>query len=151
MGRHVGGYLLCRLSRRSTTGILIFVNGTPIRWYSKWQNTVESSTYGSEFVALRIATEMLLALRTSLRMLGVPINGPADVFCDNNSVVQSSTIPGSVLKKKHNAVSFHKVRETIAAEAMRISHEPTESNLADLLSKNLAGPRHRMLTGHILR
>ena len=68
----------------------------------------------SEFVAMRIATEMLLALRTSLWMLGVPLDGPAEVFCDNNSVVQSSTIPASVLKKKHNVVSFHKVRETIA-------------------------------------
>lgn len=141
----------CLVTRRSTTGILIFVNGTPIRWYSKRQNTVESSTYGSEFVAMRIATEMLLALRTSLRMLGVPLDGPADVFCDNNSVVQSSTIPASVLKKKHNAVSFHKVRETIAAGAMRVSHEPTESNLADLLSKTLSGPRHRLLTNHVLR
>jgi hypothetical protein len=70
----------------------------------------------------------------------VPLDGPADVFCDNNSVVQSSTIPASVLKKKHNAVSFHKVRETIAAGAMWVSHEPTESNLADLLSKTLQAP-----------
>ena len=99
----------CLVTRRSMTGILIFVNGTPIRWYSTRQNTVESSTYGSEFVAMRIATEMLLALRTTLWMLRVPLDSPADVFCDNNSVVQSSTIPASVLKKKHNAVSFHKV------------------------------------------
>jgi hypothetical protein len=56
----------CLVIRRSTTGILIFVNSTPIRWYSKRQNTVESSTYLSEFVAMRIATEMLLALRTHL-------------------------------------------------------------------------------------
>ena len=56
----------CLVTRRSTTGILIFVNSTPIRWYSKRQNTVESSTYGSEFVAMRNATEMLLALRTHL-------------------------------------------------------------------------------------
>ena len=57
----------CLVTLWSMTGILIFVNGTPIRWYSKRQNTVESSTYGSEFVAMRIATEMLLALRTTLR------------------------------------------------------------------------------------
>jgi hypothetical protein len=141
----------CLVTRRSTTGILIFVNSTPIRWYSKRQNTVESSTYGSEFVAMRIATEMLLALRTHLRMLGVPLDGAADLLCDNMSVVMSSTIPGSVLKKKHNAVSYHKVRETIAAKAMRVRHEPTGSNLADILSKCLDGPAHRRLISHILR
>ena len=98
---------------------------------------------------MRIATEMLLALRTTLQMLRVPLDGPADV-CDNNSVVKSSTIRASVLKKKHNAVSFHKVRETIAAGAMRVSPEGTDSNLADLLSKQLAGTRHHLLTSHIL-
>ena len=99
---------------------------------------------------MRIAMEMLLALRTSLWMLGVPLDGPADVFCNNNSVVQSSMIPASVLKKKHNAVSFYKVRETIVAGAMCISHEGTDSNLVDLFSKTLPGPRHHLLSSHIL-
>ena len=79
----------CLVIYRSTTGFLIFGNGTPIQWYSKRQNTVKSSTYGSEFIAVHIAMEMLLALRTSLRMLGVPFDGPADLFRDNTSVVQS--------------------------------------------------------------
>ena len=62
----------------------------------------------------------------------------------------SSTIPSSVLKKKHNAIAYRKVRETIAAGAMRLLHENTDSNLADLLSKILPGPRHQFLAGHIL-
>ena len=83
-------------------------------------------------------------------MLGVPLDGPADVFCDNSSVVQSSTFSASVLKKKHNAVSFHKVQETIAVGVMRVSHEGTASNLADLFSKTLPGLRHHLLSSHIL-
>jgi hypothetical protein len=53
-------------------------------WYSKRQNTVESSSFGSEFIALRIAKELIVALRYKLRMFGVPVHGPANVFCDNN-------------------------------------------------------------------
>jgi hypothetical protein len=90
------------VTRRSTSGIIIFVNGTPIRWYSKRQNTVEGSTYGSEFIAMRIATEFIIALRNDLRMLGFPLVGPANLFCDNQSVVINSTVPTSMLKKKHN-------------------------------------------------
>jgi hypothetical protein len=45
------------ITRRSTTGIIIFVNGAPILWYFKRQAKVETSTYGSEFTALRIAIE----------------------------------------------------------------------------------------------
>ena len=43
-----------QLTSRSVTGILLFINNTPIKWYSKRQNTVETSTYGAELVALRI-------------------------------------------------------------------------------------------------
>jgi hypothetical protein len=71
------------ITRRSHTGILIFVQNALIMWYSKKQNTVESSTFGSELVALRIARDLLVALRIKLKMFGVLINGPANVFCDN--------------------------------------------------------------------
>jgi len=55
-----------KLTRHSHTGILIYLNRAPIIWYSKAQKTVESSTFGSEFVALRIATETIKALRNKL-------------------------------------------------------------------------------------
>eukprot|EP00978_Attheya_sp_CCMP212_P010154 scaffold24349_cov63-Attheya_sp.AAC.1 len=49
------------------------------------QNTVESSTFGSEFVAMKTAAEQNMALRYKLRMFGIPIDGPANVFCDNEA------------------------------------------------------------------
>lgn len=87
------------ITRRSTTGIIIFIQGTPILWYSKRQNTIESSTFGSEFVAMKIATEMVEGLRYRLRMMGVPIDGPVNTLCDNDSVVKNVTNPASTLKK----------------------------------------------------
>jgi hypothetical protein len=64
------------------------------------QNPVESSSFGSEFVALRAAKDMLVTLQYKLRMFGVPIDGPANLFCDNSGVVKNTTIPESVLAKK---------------------------------------------------
>ena len=52
-----------RATRRSFTGILIYVNRAPIIWVSKKQNTVETSTFGSKFVAMRVATEITEGLR----------------------------------------------------------------------------------------
>jgi hypothetical protein len=52
-----------QVTRRSVTGILLLVNGMPIRWYSKRQLTVETSSYGSELVAARIATDHIIELR----------------------------------------------------------------------------------------
>ena len=69
-------------TRRSQTGILISLNMSPTVWYSKRQNTVEASTYGSEFVTMRILVEMFIALRYKLRLFCVPIDEPCNVFCD---------------------------------------------------------------------
>jgi hypothetical protein len=81
------------VTRRSHTGVLIFLNKSPILWFSKRQNTVESSTFGSEFIALKIATELIQGLRYKLRMFGVTLDGPANVFCENKSVVINSYVP----------------------------------------------------------
>jgi hypothetical protein len=35
----------CQVTRRSVSGILVFINSTPMRWFSKMQKTVETSTY----------------------------------------------------------------------------------------------------------
>jgi hypothetical protein len=133
----------CLVSRRSTTGIVIFLNGTPVLWYSKRQNTIESSTFGSEFVAAWIAAEMNDALRLKLRWFGIEIDGPTNGFCDNESVVKNVSKPESTLKKKHNAICYHKVRECVASGALRIRHEPGTSNLSDLLTKFLPAPAHK--------
>jgi hypothetical protein len=60
------------LTGRSVTGVLHFLNGTPIDWYSKKQATVESATNGSEFVAARTWVEQIIDLGHTLRYLGVP-------------------------------------------------------------------------------
>jgi hypothetical protein len=139
-----------RVTRRSHTGIIIFVNRAPIIWYSKRQNTVETSTFGSEFIAARIAVELIEGLRYKLRMFGVPIDGPANVYCDNESVVLNSSRPESVLKKKHNAIAYHRVREAVAAGTIRITHESSESNIADMLTKLLDGLRLKALCKRVL-
>ena len=138
------------VTRRSHTGILIFLNNAPISWYSKRQNTVETSTFGSEFVSLRIATEQIKALRYKLRMFGIPLDGPANVFCDNEGVVKNTSIPESTLTKKHNAINFHAVREAAAASIIRVGKEDSETNLADPLSKVVTSVRQRALFKHIL-
>lgn len=63
-----------RVTRRSHTGILIYLNSAPIQWYSKAQATVETSTFGSEFIAMRIAVEMIEAMKYKLYMFGIPID-----------------------------------------------------------------------------
>jgi hypothetical protein len=121
---------------RSVTGILHLVNKTPFDWYSKKQATVETATYGSEYVAARICVEQIIELRTTLRYLGVPIRQKSYMFGDNQSVVNSSMQVQAKLHKRHTILSFHRVREVIAAGIVHFHFIPGQSNPADILSKH---------------
>jgi hypothetical protein len=139
-----------RITRRSQTDILLYLNSAPILWNSKAQATVEMSTFGSEFVAMQIAVETIEAMRYKLRMFGVPIDGPANVFCDNKSVVTNCTVPESTLKKKHNAIAYHRVREAVAANTSRIAYVHSKANNMDILTKSLPGPDLKVVVSNIL-
>jgi hypothetical protein len=124
------------ITGRSVTGILHLVNKTPIDWYSKKQATVETATYGSEFVAARTCVEQVMDLRLTLRYLGVPIRSRSYMFGDNKTVVESSIRPHAKLHKRHMALSFHRVREAIAAKIIGFYHVDGVRNPADILSKH---------------
>jgi hypothetical protein len=133
------------MTRRSHSGILLYINNTPVIWYSKRQNTVETSSFGSEFIALRISTEMIEALRYKIRMFGTPIDSATDVFCDNKSVVTNASIPSSVLSKKHNSICYHRVREAQAAGTIRVGWIEGEYNKADIGTKTTLNTGRRNL------
>jgi len=132
-----------QLTRRSRSGFLIYLNMAPIVWYSKKQATIETSVFGSEFVAMKQGTEALRGLRYKLRMMGVPLSGPSFVYGDNMSVIHNTQRPESTLKKKSNSVCYHAVREAVAMGECLTGHIPTESNPADLATKLIPGGMKR--------
>ena len=121
---------------KAVTAALHFLNQTPIDAYTKRQSTVETATYGSEFVAARTAVDQIIDIRTTLRYLGVPIRDKSYMFGDNKSVVTSSTIPNSTISKRHHLASYHRVREAIAAKFISFHWKDGKSNPADILSKH---------------
>ena len=94
---------------------------------------------------MKIGVEMIEGLRYKLRMLGIPLDGAANVFCDNEAVYKNTVIPESTLKKKHHSIAYHKCRESVAAKIIRVAKEGTEKNLADLFTKVLTAERRRFL------
>ena len=121
---------------RALTAVLHFINSTPFDWYSKRQATVETATYGSEFVSARIATDQAIDHRQTLRYLGVPINTRTYLFGDNKSVITSSTIPHSTLSKRAIILCYHRVREAVAARIIYFYWVESNDNFSDPLSKH---------------
>ena len=70
-------------------------------------------------------------------MFGVPINGPTNIFCDNEAVTKKFLDPTYNLKNKHNSIAYHRNREAVAAGTCRITKEDTDKNLSDLFTKLL--------------
>jgi hypothetical protein len=124
------------ISGKSVTGILHLLNKTPTDWFCKKQSTVETATYGSEFAAARACVEQIIELRTTLRYLGLNICSKSYMFGDNKSVVDSSMRLDAKLHKRHCMLSFHRVREAIAAKILLYWFVPGQDNPADILSKH---------------
>ena len=88
------------------------------------QNTVESSSFGSEFVALRTAKDTLVALQYKLRT--------------------------PILAKKPNAINYQAIHEAVAARIIRVGKEDGMTNLADLFTKALTADRRRALCHNMM-
>ena len=93
---------------------------------------------------------MVIELRYMLWMLGVPVDGPSLMLGDNNSVVLNTSVPSSILKKKHHVCAYHQVHEAIASGIVNFVHIQSETNYADMLSKPLANDAFQNLMKHLL-
>ena len=85
----------------------------------------------------QVCTEQIMGLRYQLRMMGVPVSESTYMFGDSQSVITSAAIPENNLKKRHVALSYHRVREAIAAGVIKFYHIEGDNNPADVLTKFL--------------
>jgi hypothetical protein len=80
-----------------------------------------------------------------LRSLGVDLDGPTLMLGDNMSAVFDTSVPSSILKKKHNAIAYHRVREATAAKVMSFAYVKSEENVSDILTKPLNNEKFHYL------
>ena len=138
-GDHAGD----TVTRRSRTGFLVFLNSALVHWMSKKQASIETSSFGAEFTAMKQCTEYVRGLRYKLRMMGISCSSPTYVYGDNQSVLANTTMPHSVLNQKSNSIAYHFVREGTARDEWRTTYVNTSLNPADLLTKPLPAGEKR--------
>ena len=118
------GFILCAkvdadhasdtITRCSRTGVLVNLNCEPIYWWTKKKTSVESSSFGSEFIAMKQCCECVRGLRYKLRMMGISCDDPMFIYRDNQSALANTTIPESTLKKNSQSIAYHFVQEGAA-------------------------------------
>ena len=104
------------ITRRSRTGCLVYLNSALVYWSSKKQTSVESSSFSSEFIAMKQCCEYICGLRYKLRMMGIPVEGPAYIHGDNQLVLCNTSRPDSTLKKKNQSIAFHFICEGVTRD-----------------------------------
>ena len=134
------GDMITQLSR---TGFLAFLNNAPIYWFSKKQGSCETSSFGSEFIAMKSCCEYVRGLRYKLLMLGIPVELPTYIFGDNQYVLVNSSKPHSILKKKSSSIAFHFVRKGAAKYKWQVAYLNKNYNPTDMATKSLDGGEKR--------
>lgn len=102
------------LNGKAITGCVHFYNITPIDWFSKLQATVETDTYGAEFVSSQSCIKQIIDHCQILRYLGIPNYNISHIFRDNETQIKSAILPHACLHKRHNIISCHFVQNMIA-------------------------------------
>ena len=122
--------------RISLTGFLVYLNNAPVYWISK-KMSVESASFGSEFMAMKHFCEYLRVIWYKLRMMGIPCQGPSYIFGDNQSVLANTSHPESTLKKKSISIAYHFVREGVLRDEWWTAYVKSVDNPSDILTKPL--------------
>jgi hypothetical protein len=127
--------------RRSVSGYLIMVNGSPIEWRSQLQSITAQSTMESEYIALASLTNKLRVLRLIRVWFGYSEEGPYTVYEDNDACEHLAKGAGKGMKRgkhgKHIEVRFHVVRDAVKRGEFVVYHLATSEQMADALTKDL--------------
>jgi hypothetical protein len=141
-----------QLSRRSTTGYVVFAAGGPIAWQSKLQTTVATSSMQSEYQALYAGMQELVWLRGVMSELNMPLSEPTPFFLDSQSAQDLATNPVYHKRSKHVEIKYHWVREHVNPEGeyrtAEMCHVDSENQSADMYTKSLSAPK---LEKHVAR
>lgn len=112
----------CRNTRRSVTGLCIFLGTSLISWKSKKQSVVSRSSTQGEYRSLALATCELIWLQQLLQDLHVRMTCSPKLFCDNKSAIHLATNPMIHERTKHIEIDFHTVRDQIKAGRLKALH-----------------------------
>ena len=97
-------------SRKSTSGYIFTLGGSPISWRSTKQSVVALSTTEAEYIALSQAAQEAVWLRHLFTNMKLKISNPTVLFEDNESAIALSKNPRCHSRMKHVDIKYHYTR-----------------------------------------
>lgn len=131
----------CPDTSRSTTRFAVFLGSNFISWRSKKQPTVSRSSTEAEYRAAAYTSAEIQWLRQLLLDLGILVQVPIRLFCDNISTTYLAANPVLLNRSKHIKVDYHFVRELVSRRHLQVKFIPTQSQVADIFTKGLSSQK----------
>lgn len=123
--------------RRSTSGMVICYNGSPIHWASKKQTMVVMSTAEDEYISLAAAAQRFQATRRLCRESGLMAAVPCRLKKDNLAVVEMLEKPHGTKRRKFIDLRNQLLQQLINTQAVQALNVRAVHQKADLLAKVL--------------
>lgn len=134
-----------RTDRKSTSGFLCQVYGGLVSWSSKKQDVVAISTTESEYYALAETIREVNWLKELLTDFNIIVKTPVPIFMDSQSCLKMVTNEKLSNRTKHIAVRMQFAKDNVRTGKVQLNYIPTEDNIADMLTKPLAGTKIKYL------
>lgn len=131
--------------RKSHSGVYCSVNGGAIMWSCKKQEIVALSSAEAEYVALSETCKEMVWLSRVGEEFGIQRREPIRIFTDSQSAMAMITNQGFSHRTKHIDTKFHFVKDLVEKKIVELRYHPTETNVADMMTKPLGGNKIRQL------
>lgn len=132
--------------RRSTTGYVFMFQGGAISWSAKRQQTIALSTAESELMSMVAAIQELIWLKRIEKQLIPFVTNSMLLNCDNKSAIDFANNNSYSQRTKHIDIKDKFVRQKLKQGLIKLRYIPTDSMLADVLTKGLNANKHNHLT-----
>ncbi|XP_060171511.1 uncharacterized mitochondrial protein AtMg00810-like [Lycium barbarum] len=135
----------CAITRRSTTGLCVFLGTNCISWSSKKQHTMSKSSAEAEYRALASLAAEITWILHLLQHLGVSLASPPVLYSDNISALHLTSNPILHARTKHVELDYHFVREKVTVGAMITKYVPSATQVANIFTKALTKQQFQFL------
>ncbi|CAA7037664.1 unnamed protein product [Microthlaspi erraticum] len=122
----------------STNGYIIYLGSHPISWSSKKLQGVARSSTEAEYRSMANTASEVKWLCSLLTELGIRVNWPPVIYCDNVGATYLCANPVFHSRMKHIAIDYHFIRELVQSGALRVVHVSIHDQIADALTKPLS-------------
>lgn len=129
-------------SPKGTSGIIFFIGGSPIAWWSKKQTVTAQSTCEAEYDAL---TKLAIAaqwLRPLYEELFQVTTKPIPTEIDNTAVLSIANSDKISARNRHFLMRQSTVRDSVKEGLIKLIYTPTDLCRADGLTKSLQRIKH---------